>query len=359
MMIPDNDFLAHTLKALDNNDRASVDYGSFIVVTEGLGVLRFEPKYQSEASGASVDQSGIERIVVSKTKFQPVSLVISVGIHGNETGPMELVNQIVKDMLNQDLSPSIRLLIIIGNPHAAVKGERFCDVNLNRLFLGAHKNYIGREVKRAIFLEHCVTRFFDEAPANHTRLHYDLHTAIRGSKYKKFAVHPYIGNKRYNLTQFSFIAECGIEAVLLSHQPTTTFSYYSYAEHDAQAFTIELGKVHPFGRNDLSEFEAINVGLRSLIETGALVSSERYVSMKVFKVIDSLVKDSDGYRLNIPDNMENFTPFDKATVLAESDKGRYVIKQTGDSVVFPNVNLPVGQRAGLVIREVKNKDLFS
>ncbi|RUM51568.1 MAG: succinylglutamate desuccinylase, partial [Marinomonas sp.] len=37
-------------------------------------------------------------------------------------------------------------------------------------------------------------------------------------------------------------------------------------------------------------------------------------------------------------------------VLAESSLGQYVIEQEGDAIVFPNTQLPVGQRAGLVVR---------
>ncbi|TDO96199.1 succinylglutamate desuccinylase [Marinomonas balearica] len=341
MLYPNNDFLKYTLENPENCDHNVGVFNHFDVIKDAPGVLRFEPNLTAKP--------------VEDAK--PISLVLSTGIHGNETGPMELVNDVVKDILNTKLRLAVRLLVIVGNPYAALKGTRFCDVNLNRLFLGAYEKYSGLEVARAIELERCVTQFFEKAPQEHVRLHYDLHTAIRGSKYKKFAVHPFVSKRHYDPSQFSFLTACGIDALLLSHQPTTTFSYYSYAMHGAHAFTVELGKVQPFGCNDLSELKHIDAGLRALIEKACLVQSDEK-PMKVFKIIDALIKDSENYRLNIDAEAENFTLFDKGTVLAQSEKGMYQIEQAGDAIVFPNTNIPLGQRAGLVVREVKNKDLF-
>ena len=41
------------------------------------------------------------------------------------------------------------------------------------------------------------------------------------------------------------------QAVLLQHQHSWTFSHYSRHYHAAEAYTLELGKVRPFGENDL------------------------------------------------------------------------------------------------------------
>ena len=335
MSISNNDFLALTLANQDGIVPFQFSFPSGIGFVEDTGILRLEPK-QSSAT----------------------SLVLSVGVHGNETGPIELVNQLVTTILSGAISLNIRLLVLIGNPVAANLAKRFCDVNLNRLFNGAWQEYDGFEAKRAQRLEQAICDFYSiaENKVDQIKLHYDLHTAIRGSVHEKFVVYPYVESAIYNKEQLAFLSASGIDAVLLSHQPTTTFSYYSYAVHGAHAFTVELGKVYPFGENDLSRFAGLGASLIQLLEKGVLAQSS-LSSLHVFRVLDSLVKDDDSYELSIANDVKNFTQFEAGYRMAHSDKSDYYIKQTGDAIVFPNTNLPVGQRAGLMVRPIGLDDL--
>lgn len=330
MTILNNDFLALTLANPKEISPFYFTFPSGTAFVEGTGILRLEPN-----------------------QISSTSLVLSVGIHGNETGPIELLNNLVKSILEGQLTLNIRLLVLIGNPVAANCSKRFCEVNLNRLFSGAWQNYEGFEADRARQLELAVTEFYqmDSQQGEQIRLHYDLHTAIRGSMYEKFVVHPFVEKAVYSAEQLAFLASSGIEAVLLSHQPTTTFSYYSYATHGAHAFTIELGKVYPFGQNDLSRFEDLERSLVSLLKEGVFVQ-KTLSSLRIFSVLKALLKDDESYELSIADNVKNFTEFERGYVLAKSDKSQYQIEKTGDAIVFPNTNLPVGQRAGLIVRAI-------
>mgnify|MGYP000595575998 CR=1 FL=1 len=336
MTILNNDFLALTLANPKGMAPFQFTFPSGIGVVEDTGILRLEPNQTSR-----------------------VSLVLSAGIHGNETGPMELLNGLVTDILTGKVVLSIRLLVIIGHPVAANAEKRFCDVNLNRLFNGAWQNSEGFEAQRAQRLEQAVSHFYSLSSGNseQIRVHYDLHTAIRGSVHEKFAVHPFVNNALYNKQQLAFLAACGIEAVLLSHQPTTTFSFYSHVMHGAHAFTVELGKVYPFGKNDLSRFVELKKSLLLLLEQGHFAQSP-LSELLVFAVQDALIKDDYSYQLNIANDASNFTQFDAGYPLAQSLKSTYRIKQTGDAIVFPNTNLPIGQRAGLVVRAVSIDELL-
>lgn len=332
-LIENNDLLVFTLahpqhaeKTLQTRDWASI-------TLEDTGILRVEPK--------------------AATK---ISLVISAGVHGNETAPMELLNSIVQDVLTEELACRVRLLIIFGNPPAANIGQRFTEINMNRLFSGAWQSTDNWEGRRAKAIEDSISAFFAAEP-NHEKLHYDLHTAIRGSKYPKFAVHPFTGDKAYQHQQLALLAAADIEAVLLSHQPATTLSYYSYHTHAAQAFTLELGKVAAFGENDLASISAMDKVLRQLITSAAFLADQPS-QLKLFQVIDVLTKDSDDYQLNIADDFQNFTAFQAGQLLAQSSKSTYTIKMDGDALVFPNTKLPVGQRSGLVVRQVNLDDLL-
>jgi len=335
MAILNNDFLALTLANQDKLAPFQFSFPSGTGFVEETGILRLEPKQESS-----------------------INLVLSVGIHGNETGPIELLNVLVKSILNGQLTLNIRLLVIIGNPVAANQAKRFCDVNLNRLFCGAWQDYEGFEAKRAKRLELAVSDFYaaSDNGSEQKRLHYDLHTAIRGSVHEKFAVYPFVESAIYSKTQLDFLASSGIQAVLLSHQATTTFSYYSHSVHGAHSFTVELGKVYPFGQNDLSRFADLERNLILLIQDNILAQGT-LPDVHIFSVLNALVKDDESYELSITGDVKNFTQFEKGYVLAHSQKSQYMVEESGDAIVFPNTNLPVGQRAGLVVRPIMLENL--
>ena len=331
MTILNNDFLALTLANPKEISPFHFTFPSGTAFVEDTGILRLEP-----------------------TEASSTSLVLSAGIHGNETGPIELLNNLVTSILEGQLTLNIRLLVLIGNPIAANCSKRFCEVNLNRLFSGAWQNYEGFEADRAQQLELAVSDFYqkEDQQGEQVRLHYDLHTAIRGSMHEKFVVHPFVEKAVYDKEQLAFLASSGIEAVLLSHQPTTTFSYYSHAAHGAHAFTVELGKVHPFGQNDLSRFDDLERSLVLLLQEGVL-AQKPLSTLQVFSVLEALIKDDESYELSIADDVKNFTQFEEGYVLARSEKSQYQVEKNGDAIVFPNTNLPVGQRAGLMVRPIE------
>src|SRR5690606_9796221 len=171
-------------------------------------------------------------------------VVISCGVHGNETAPIEMVRDLLQEILSSQLVVRQRVLFLIANPLAIVAGTRFVHTNMNRLFSGAHRSGNSLEHQRAAQLEQYVSRFYRQQK----RYHYDLHTAIRDSAFERFAIYPFPHDNPYCKEQLTFLAECGINTILLNQAPTTTFSYYSVNTHQAHGFTVELGKVKPFGQ---------------------------------------------------------------------------------------------------------------
>ncbi len=118
------------------------------------------------------------------------SILLSVGVHGNETAPIEIIDQLVTDILAGKVSVKQTLLIVIANPKAIKVGSREIDENMNRLFNGAltGKDEDSDERRRSRTLMDYSRDFFSMDA--HKKIHYDLHTAIRGSVYKQFAVSP-------------------------------------------------------------------------------------------------------------------------------------------------------------------------
>jgi succinylglutamate desuccinylase len=287
-------------------------------------------------------------------------IVLSCAVHGNETAPIEICNQLIKDLLSQRIVAKQRVMFLIGNPAAIINKTRFLDENMNRLFSGAHSKGEGLthpERHRAKALEQYVADFFN-ANSDHQRIHYDLHTAIRASKHEKFAIYPYRPGRAFSAEQIMFLADCGVDTILFHHEPTTTFSYYSSQQFQADAFTVELGKVMPFGENDMSRFAQTHTMLEKLITETALAPVE-FDSTKVnlYKVSRSINKHFDDFEFSFAGNAENFSAFSQGEVLATEGGVDIKVEHPQEAIVFPNANVPIGQRTVLCLVPAPNESI--
>lgn len=278
-------------------------------------------------------------------------ILLSAGIHGNETAPIEILDQIISDIFSGVLPLQARVLVMFGNIDAMRIGKRFCDYDMNRLFNGSHQQQAGsREAARAAELEQLAANFFAQAGKMALRLHHDLHTAIRGSVFEQFAIYPYPDERPHDRQQLGWLADAGIATVLLHSKPAATFSYYTSHHCQAHAFTLELGKARPFGQNELARFESINQALRQLLQHG-LRSDIHWqpARSQLFRAKYDLVRSSEDFRLHLADDVENFTQLPDGMILAE-DGDKQIFAEGGDErILFPNPKVGLGLRAGIVI----------
>ena len=291
-------------------------------------------------------------------------VVLSSAVHGNETAPIEICSELIKQLILGELHLEHRTLFLFGNPASININQRFVEENLNRLFsskefsdshsqsssLEKDKNagLINKERHRALLLEKTVAAFFLQGSGE--RFHYDLHTAIRGSKNDKFAVYPYRHNKPWVKEQLQFMLACGVNTILFSNSPTTTFSYFSSNNFDAHAFTVELGKVRPFGENDMTNFAEVTSSLAALVSGQPLslrdYNKEDFSFFEIDQIID---RQHENFRLHFADDVENFTDFAIGTVIATDGKQEITTKKQGEAIIFPNANVAIGQRALLTV----------
>jgi len=285
-------------------------------------------------------------------------LLISSGIHGNETAPIEIVDQLCQAIIKSELDVKVNLMLIIGNPAAIDFGQRFVDQNLNRLFCGLYKKQSSSdyEVKRAAIIEQSVYDFFASAKNNEAAelYHLDMHTAIRASHYERFALCPYLDKRPLNEDFISIFGGSEIETLLLGNQPAGTFSYFTSHFFKAHSATLELGQVRPFGKNDAAKFLPVKTNCEKLIRAEKTNKKPfNYQDYGVFKVKGEVLKISPTFRLLLDDDVENFTSFKKGELLASDHRGHeYRVEKDGDAIVFPNNNVPVGQRMAVVIERV-------
>lgn len=290
-------------------------------------------------------------------QFGTQDIVLSSGVHGNETAPVELCSELLNDVLAEKLLLKERVLFLFGNPPAINAGVREIQDNLNRLFSGHHSKEPGiqsAERERAKKLECYVLKFYEEAPQGlRERKLYDLHTAIRGSRFEKFAVYPFLHGENWSKTQFEFLKACGANTVLLMQPPASTFSYFAAQSCKAHGFTIELGKVRPFGQNDMSRFTQAASALRALISGGELHTTEfNEADFNLYEVRRSINKTTEAFTLHFADNIENFTTFAVGTVLASDEGVEYKVEVEGEAIIFPNPKVAIGQRAMLMVKPV-------
>jgi succinylglutamate desuccinylase len=274
------------------------------------------------------------------------SVLVSAGVHGDETAPIELLSALVRDLASGALPLACRLLVVLGNPAAMRAGERYLDDDLNRLFSGRHADYpTSREAPRAARLEAAARAFF--APATGARWHVDMHTAIRASVFERFALLPHTGAAPTR-AMFEWLGGARIMAVLLHTAKGNTFSHFCAAACDALACTLELGKVMPFGQNDLARFAGADGAVRRLVAGEPAAAGPL---PRVFTVIDQITKHSDAFELFVAADVPNFTPFARGALLARDGAYRYTVRHDEERIVFPNPTVKPGLRAGLMVIE--------
>lgn len=259
-----------------------------------------------------------------------------------------MLDRLLHDIARGDLKPRARILFLFGNPEAIRKGERFVEQDVNRLFNGRHEQSSGSEALRACELERLAASFFSKPERQ--RLHYDLHTAIRGSKIEQFALYPWKEGRQHSRRELARLRAAGMEAVLLQNKPSIVFSSYTYDKLDAEAFTLELGKARPFGQNDGVNVSLLETRLKQIIEGTEPETEEGLDGLQLFSVAREIIKHSDAFRLNLPADIENFSELEPGYVLAEDlANTRWVIEEQGARIIFPNPKVKNGLRAGILI----------
>ncbi|WP_198340575.1 succinylglutamate desuccinylase [Burkholderia ubonensis] len=348
-----DDFLAFTLAGDAPAVRDGVCAGGAVRWQwQGEGLLALEPGAADPADPVDVASSR--------------SVLVSAGVHGDETAPIELLSMLVRDVAAGTLPLACRLLVVFGNSPAMRAGGRYLDDDLNRLFSGRHAQVPdSREAPRAAQLEAAAAAFFAAAPDTPgARWHVDMHTAIRASVFEQFALLPHTGAPP-SRAMIEWLGDARIAAVLLHTAKGHTYSHFTAEHCGALACTLELGKVRPFGQNDLTRFAAADLAVRRLVSGawgghpwGGHPRGDEHASLpRVFTVIDQITKQSDALELFVAADVANFTPFPRGTVLAQDGAYRYTVRHDEERIVFPNPSVKPGLRAGLLVVDTTRETL--
>jgi succinylglutamate desuccinylase len=239
------------------------------------------------------------------------------------------------------------LMLVVGNPAAVAQGCRYLDVDLNRLFrVERGDGPAAAESGRADSIMRATDAFFTAPAAG--KLHLDLHTAIRPSLYPTFAVVPDVIADADKDALAAWLGGAGIGAVILNRKPAGTFSAYTAACFGATSCTAELGQVAALGANDLNRFAAMQLALDALLRTGR-TQPLRHNPPQVFTVAQEIIKRSDAFEMGFDRATKNFTSMTHGAVIARDGELVYRVGAAIEYVVFPNPDVGIGQRAGLMV----------
>jgi succinylglutamate desuccinylase len=289
--------------------------------------------------------------ILSLTPHAPTSqaLVLSAGIHGNETAPVEILNLLLTPLLRGEKPLAVRLLVLLGNPQALRSGKRYQQYDINRLFGGRWQLVSDvAEARRAMRLEQALETFWQTCLSTETRWHLDLHTAIRGSYHARFGVMP-LNPRPWPDDFMHWLAAAGLEALVFHRSPGGTFTHFSCEHFSAASCTLELGKALPFGENVLTQFSAAHQALAALLYGEAL--PEEQGTPRHYRVAQQITRHGEDFVLHMGPETLNFTAFPQGTLLAEEGETRYYVQQAREYVLFPNPNVAPGLRAGLMLVE--------
>ena len=283
-----------------------------------------------------------------------MAMVISAGIHGNETAPIELVNQLVNIILTEKITTCCRTLFIIAHPEAILREQRYIDTNLNRLFFdknNVQKDSLAVEIAIAKGLQRHLRHFYQSLPKSITPWHLDLHSTIRQSQHACFAIIPSSATNKEKL--LTFCQQASLEAALLAKAASHTFSWWSGHYYQAIAATVELGRIAPLYHNDLAQYQGFYHALVAMLSGRALSTIDNKDVFTTYQVSRTLYKQSEDFAFAFADDTANFTFFEQGSLIAKQGGQLYHAKDRGEAVVFPNSNVELGQRALLLVTKAE------
>lgn len=304
-------------------------------------------RFRDAGFAVALPAKGIMTVKPADGQTRP-AVLLSVGVHGDETGPIEMVAHAVEALSRAPQQLAADLMLCVGNIDAIRAGKRFIDADLNRMFR-AQRGALAdtAEAARADVMIAATAAFFDGAGP--VRWHLDLHTAIRASHYPTFAVVPELIAEDRKQALVGWLGAAAIGAVIMNPKSSGTYSYHCAERHGAAASTVELGRIGTLGQNDLSQFADVAAALDRLLRG----EPQRQAGQPhVFKQVQEIIKHSDAFRMSVGRDTQNFTALKRGDVIATDGETVYTVQHDEELVVFPNPDVRVGLRAGLMVVRV-------
>lgn len=309
-----------------------------------------------QSAGLTTSLPAAAMLRIDSPRPASMRLLISAAVHGNETGPIEMMAQLLETLAQEPHSLAVDLLIVLGNPAAVAAARRFIDADLNRMF-GPERGSLehAAEAARADSIMQVSKDFFTSQAGQGAirKWHLDLHTAIRPSRYPRFAIIPAAADDSAQDELAAWLGSAGIGAIVFNAETAPTYSAFTTHALGATSATLELGQVAILGKNDLAPLAhtqyAIARLLRAQPEPPETPGAEQPIR---FRVAQEIVKRSDDFHMTIDKDTYNFTVLSPGALIATDPTQTVRVGALPEHLVFPNPDVLVGQRAGLMVLQI-------
>ncbi len=330
------------IAALESSIQALADSGAYSLQTWADGIWQLRP-VQGEIRARCL---------------------ISMVIHGDETGPLHLMTRLLSDERQQATPLPVELILVLGNLQAHALNLRYVEHDMNRLFTANAPLGNSADARRALVVRHTLhSRLWaDQADAPALPLiHFDLHSTIRSSLKPAFAIVPLPTTNPFEATcspWVSWLQHSGLSAVVLASDQAPTFSAYS-ARHGAWSCTLELGQVTAAASADRSAtvgHEAVMQALATLLRCpfgpDYTLQNPSLKPGLIYRVTQEVIRSSTSFEWLLPPGTVNFTPLAPGQLVARDGAGDICAQHLGECVLFPNPDVAVGLRAALLVAPV-------
>ncbi len=291
-------------------------------------------------------ERGVLQIISPDTHVARMRVLISVGVHGDETAPIEMLARVLTMAAQTPAQMKVDLMIVIGNLDAVAQQRRYVDTDLNRQFHSDSHHDTTRENQRAHALMRLTADFF--LPPAAQKIHLDLHTAIRLSLYPSFAIMPQAVANVAASPMINWLTSAAIDAIVVNLKPAGTFSAYTSQHCGATSATLEFGQVSRLGENDPAQYSTAQSALELLLQQGALPQQGRALP-PVFDVVREIIKHSAGFTMTLDRSTRNFTPLQQGQQIASEERCVYRAEENQERILFPNPDVEIGRRAALIV----------
>jgi len=304
-------------------------------------------------------ETQISRILVEKLVDKSLpTLVIMVGIHGNEVSGIFAVNSIKKKIKEYKLTFKANLYVIAGNLNAISKGNRFETIDLNRLWTDEQLHKIktnnvsfNADEKEQI----AIYTILKDILKDHTGKFYfvDLHTtsapttpylifsdSVNNRKFSKhfpipivFGIEEYIQGPL--LTYINEYGHVGIGFEAGSHDDENAILINESFLWIALVETTCLDKIdipnYNYYVNTLEELSDFSNELFEIVDKHSIHKGEKFAMLKGF---DNFQKINKNQALAISDSKTLYSGFDAQIFMPlyqeQGDDGYFIIKKTAN-----------------------------
>ena len=315
-------------------------------------------RFAQAGFAVSTPGAGMILILAQSAEVDRSRLLVSIGIHGDETAPIEMMADILTEFVKKPHMLAVDLMIVVGNLEAISKASRFVEVDMNRLFDSEQPaTASGAETHRATQIMEATERFLGRRGGGTLRWHLDLHSTIRSSLYSRFAIVPVAfddgSGDAISAALGTWLAGAGIEALVFNSLPSSTYSAFSARLSGVEGVTLELGTVSVMGKNSLGHLKQTRDALSGLMKGNPLSTD---VSLPIcFSVSREIRKVTASFDLRCDQATANFTEIAAHTIIATDGTETYATADRPAHLLFPNPRVAVGHRAALLLyRESKN-----